>query len=467
MRIPVLFAACLLLAGCLDASPSHPASATSVEHPADATLPRPDLKVPTALPEVNLGRADIGSEPNIAVAPDGTLYITTPLQLWRSTDGGKTYQAMGEPACPVFQIQAPQCVPALEQRNPGLDGGGDGDIAVDSQGTVHWIGLAGSSGPIPYQSSHDRAETFGRPIDISNGTGSDRQWITITPDDHVFAGWRDNKDGYVINRSMDGGATWLGKVKVHDDALAGPIVFDPSWSSRLYIPWVTSNTLSETGPLIQLARSEDDGRTWDVLDVATVPGSPSDLLSATSIFPVAAVDDAGTVYVVVSERQLDVPAPKPASQYGVVLYASHDHGKTWTQGMQVSPPLKVAVFPWVAAGAPGRIAVTYYENTVGLPNDNLPDLWNTMLVESVDADAATPHFAVVQLNRLPNHIGSVCTNGSVCLLTGGDRSLLDFFEVTIPADGQPRVAWSGDSFTPPYISSTVFGGGAADGTPLR
>jgi hypothetical protein len=455
------------LSGCFGASDQSPAD-EPVGQAAPAAALRPDLKVPVAIPEVRLGRADIGSEPNIAAAPDGTLYVTTPLQIWRSTDGGESYQALGDPTCPVFQLESPACAAPLEQRNPGLDGGGDGDIAVDGSGRVHWLGLFGESGPIPYQSSDDLGETFTSGIDVSNETGSDREWITATPEGHVFAAWRD-QEGYVVNRSLDRGETWLGKVEVLDTApVGGQIIFDPSDHDRLYIPLVDTggSGLGEAGPELKIARSIDAGASWEILTVAALPASASDLLAATSIFPTVAADDAGTLYMVVSQRQLDVGAPKPASQYAVYLYVSTDHGETWTAPRQVSPPMKVAIFPWVAAGAPGRIAITYYQNTVGLPNDNLPDLWNVMLVESVTADQAEPAFAVVQLNELPNHVGSVCTNGSICLLTGGDRSLLDFFELVIPPDGQPRVTWSGDSFTPPYISSTVFAGGA-QGTPLR
>lgn len=465
MRAAPLLVGLLLFAGCLDGGPDEAPVDGPVAPVADA---RPELMVPVAIPEVNLGRADIGSEPNIAAAPDGTLYITTPLQIWRSTDGGESYQPLGDQTCPVFQVQSPACAPPLEQRNPGLDGGGDGDIAVDDTGRLHWLGLFGESGPIPFQYSDDLGETFTPSMDVSNGTGSDREWITVTPEGHVFAAWRD-QDGYVVNRSLDGGATWLGKVEVLDTSpIGGQIIYDPSDHDRLYIPIVDTGAtaLGEFRPELRVARSPDAGATWELLTVAPLPASSTDILAATSIFPTVAADDAGTLYMVVSQRQLDVGAPKPASQYAVYLYVSKDHGQTWTAPLQVSPPMKVAIFPWVAAGAPGRIAITYYQNTVGLPNDNLPDLWNVMLLESVTADQADPEFAAVQLNDLPNHIGSVCTNGSLCLATGGDRSLLDFFEVVIPPDGQPRVTWSGDSFTPPYISSTVFAGGA-QGTPLR
>ncbi len=455
-----LILAAAVLSGCTAPDPRATVTSTGPAPPPAQDI-RPELKVPTALAEVQLGRADIGSEPNIAASPNGTLYISTPLQLWRSTDSGKTYTALGAPACPVVQQQLPQCAGPLANKNPGLDGGGDGDIAVDSTGRIHWVGLFGPSGPIPYQTSTDMGETFGQSIDISDGTGRDRQWIDITPEDHIFAAWRDSK-GYVVNRSLDGGATWEGKVKVSDDVVGGPIIHDPSDPSRLYIPSISGSTLA-------VARSEDEGATWKTLKIRDVPTGPGDVGFATSIFPVAAADDNGTLYVVVSHKAPPVPdaAPKSASQYAVFLYVSHDHGTSWSSGLQVSPDLKVAILPWVAAGKPGRIAVTYYQNTVGLPNDNLPDLWNVFLLESVTADAAQPAFAATQLNGMPNHVGSVCTSGSACLLTGGDRSLLDFFELVIPADGQPKVTWSGDAETPPILSSKVYAGGIADGTPLR
>ncbi|HUR24853.1 MAG TPA: hypothetical protein VM327_02435 [Candidatus Thermoplasmatota archaeon] len=165
--------------------------------------------------------------------------------------------------------------------------------------------------------------------------------------------------------------------------------------------------------------------------MATVPADLSStrgiyLGSQAWIFPIAAIDDAGTLYV---------------------TWATDD-----------------AIFPWVVAGAAGRVAVAWYESTSPAASETLPSVWDVRLVESVDADAAVPTFRGGRANVDPLHIGYVCTAGGGC--GGRDRTRGDFFEVAISADGFPVVAWAGDSPTPVQHVQVWFGG-VSTGTPLR
>jgi hypothetical protein len=425
MNRPLATVTLLLLAaalsGCTGAAPSSSSSSPAASPPAPAPL-QTDLVAPTLGPEVRLG-AGYG-EPNVAVAPDGTIYVTPIDHVYRSTDGAQTFEDLG---------------------TQGTVGHGDGSIAVDGTGRLHWLGLFGPNAPIPYQSSDDQGKTFTKAVDLSEGGGSDREWIDATPDGHVYAAWRDSI-GYAFQSSSDGGGHWLPKkVKVSGDALGGPIIHDPVRTGTLYIPLalfggVVAGGVSQAS--LDLARSEDGGKTWELLPVADSRGSPVDVF-ATSIFPVVAADQNGTLYLVVSMKQDTLPGavPKTASQQGVFLFVSKDQGKTWSDALLVSPPLKNAVMPWIAAGAAGRIVITYYQGTASVPSEVLPDVWDVMMEESIDADAATPTFQATKLTDAPNHIGSVCTNGILCI-AGGDRSLSDFFSVAIQPNGQPVATWS-------------------------
>ncbi len=364
-------------------------------------------------------------EPNVAVAPDGTIYVTPIDHVYRSDDGGATFTDLG---------------------TSQTKGHGDGDIAIDATGRIHWLGLFDGSNAIPYQFPDDRGESFSKVVDVSKKTGSDREWIDVTPDGHVYAAWRDGSQGYSFNTSPDGGKTWGDKVKVADDTLGGPIIHDTTQMSRLYIPAVDFSGVIAGGSPTQEAQivvmiSNDTGASWSKTVIASSRGSPGDIFS-TSIFPVMAADRAGNLYLVISLKQDTAPgaAPKQGTQYGVYLYKSSDHGVTWGAPLLVSPSLKVAIMPWIAAGATGSIAITYYQNTLGLPNENLPDEWDVMLLEAVDADAGAPHFQAAKLTDTPNHIGAVCTSGTACL--AGDRSMLDFFEVAIQPNGYPVAAWA-------------------------
>src|SRR5581483_6678319 len=460
LAFALALAAALLVPGCVQQETPASTASTSASAAPDV---RPELKDLKVLPDVKLGVAQIGAEPNIAAAPDGTLYVTTPLYLWRSDDSGKSWKALGSDACDTGLIPTPLgCPPGFEKKDPGLDGGGDGDIAIDANGSIYWAGLSGSSGPIPFQASTDKGVTWTKPVDLSNKTGSDREWIDAWGNGHVVVDWRDTKDGgkLAFRHSVDGGKTWDSLQYWESDHVAGPIVHDPS-SSSIYVPYI------DDGKGIVVARTDDFGHNWT--KVLAAPISRTLLLGfPTSIFPVAAVDSAGTVYLVyASDDTLPDNVPVKAANRAVVhLLVSKDKGATWSKPVVVSPEGNTALFPWVAAGKPGRIAIAWYEGTLGAPNEVAPDLWNVHLVESATGDAEKPTWKGALLNSQPTHIGTICTDGLLCSLTGRDRSLLDFFEVTIAPDGQPHATWSGDA-NERMLSATVYAGGLSDGAALR
>jgi len=434
-------------------SSSSPPSSTTTgsstsSSPPPAPTPdggRPALVAPTARPEVYLGTVG-AAEPDVVVAPHGHVYVYTPISLWRSGDAGRTFQA----------------APAS-----GLEGSGDGSLAVDGNGTLYSAGLFGASSNVPFQVSRDAGSSFSTPAEIGPAA-FDREWIDATPAGHLYTTWRDNA-GIATRVSLDQGATWQSMVVAAPDADAGSIAHDPRPASHaLYLPMVGFASVVGSSVPVTVARSLDEGRTWSVSQVASIPQGPVEANGYASDFPVAAVDGAGTVYVVFSaQRGLPASVPEAVATFGVFLSVSHDQGATWSTPTLLSPTDKVARFPWVTAGAAGRVAVGWYENVLGLPNEFLPDEWNVMLTESVTADAATPVWATLPLTSSPSHVGSICTMGGTC--TVNDRSLLDFFQIAIGEDGQPVAAWAsstaGTGLGSPFGTDVYFGG-VAQGTPL-
>lgn len=416
--------------------------------------PRPDLVEPSFMEPVQLGHSGPSAEPTIVAGPGAMVYVEEIGHLWRSADGGRTFEPVGDHWC-AFVPDAPVCPPGFDLHDAGLQGTGDGDLAADADGTLYWVGMFNDEMDVPFQVSTDRGETWSEPAGLANGR-VDRQWISVGPDGTLYVSWR-NEPNIQIRTSPDGGATWSDVVAVAPDGLHGPTVPDPTTAGTVYLPHVDEGA-------IRLARSLDHGAIWEDLVVHTfAPEGWQD--HYTAAFPSAAVDEAGTIYVVwsVDPREDGPSDARPPDLYRVFLAVSSDGGTTWIEPLQLSPEGRVAMFPWVAAGGPGRIAVAWYENENGLPND-APDVWNVALTESVTADRPEPVFAGGHANVEPIHVGQVCRGG--CIFPIQDRSLLDFFEVTVKPDGQPIVAWAADPETARGMVR-VFVGGVAEGTPLR
>jgi hypothetical protein len=448
------FVSLIVLAGCSQ----PPAGPSEAAGPGPADGVRPTLVAPTFSAPVRLGTVS-SAEPNLVAGPGDALYVTTPLHLWRSQDGGKTFEEMGEPgpctgACPLL---------GRSTKEPGLDGGGDGDLAGDGNGTLYWAGLFGDSGPLPFQVSRDGGQSWSKPVSLApKDNGTDREWIDARPDGHVFVVWRDFGDGsadaaanLLFASSPDRGATWETRA-ITKDHLGGPIVHDPS-SDALYMPYY-----DEVKGVV-VAASGDLGRTWSLRPVGSQVATPSEGSNGGShIFPVAAVDAAGTVYAVWS---VDEPAAVPANEAtvpAVKMAVSKDHGATWSKPFALSTPDRTAIFPWVVAGAPGRVAVAWYENRLGMPSDVAPDAYDVVLKESVDADAAAPTFLGGAVNRDPVHVGWLGTENPY---RTADRTLLDYFEVALQPDGHPAVVWVGDSDLH-RVNVDVFVATVESGTPL-
>ncbi len=438
------------LAGCAT-SPDTPAAVAPAS--AKTNLTRPDVQLPKFLPPVDMGTVTLGSEPSVAVAPDGTVYVASPsVGAWRSDDQGKTFKPLGKSAC---GFGLPACPVTQENDGNGLDDPGDASLAVAPNGTVWSAGLSGVAGSVPVQSSSDKGQTWPKGYDVAKKNSSDREWIVANSTGSVFVSWRDfgsSKDqtctdpvgiscsslpSGVFMARLDPGQPWSEPLKVSDDGHEGPIAADPA-SSWLYLP----HAMGEKS--VFMARSPDGGRTWQ--DVTVAP-----LVMDTYDFPIAAVDAAGTVYLVWNTDESepnDMNGGLVANEAAIPtvhLSVSKDHGATWSKPVVISPAGVPALFPWAAAGSDGRLVVAWYEGTTPTPGDRLPNVWHVAVAMSTTADAEKPTFKEAFVTAAPNHVGAICTEGGFCTLSGNDRSLLDFFEIRLLPDGSPVLAFVGDA----------------------
>jgi hypothetical protein len=388
-------------------------------------------------------------EPSLIVAPDNTMYVSTPRTLllccnskaspvWKSADGGATWTN------PIFPS-------APGNNNLNAFTGGDTELAVDAQGTVYegelWLGSDS------IYISGDKGATWNW-SPLSHDVLDDREWLVYSQKDNSLYGVYDAIKGIeMIRVPLD---TPLGTdaarfapiervmIPEWDDCpglLAGPCQQKPSQipdevngvpvlagltspgrpavdqtTGTVYFP-VPYQT---AGKGIVVASTSDGGLNFQY---HYVTGAGNGNFGDTgNDFPVAAVDSAGNLYVAWSENK--------GNGYTTFLSVSKDHGATWAGPFTMSQGVSgTAIFPNIVAGAPGRVAVSWFGTPfVGDPNDAAQAVWDVDAAVTLNALDAQPTFDVAVV-KSQFHRGNICTHGSGC--TGDDRKLLDFFDMQL------------------------------------
>jgi hypothetical protein len=403
------------------------------------------------------------AEPLIVSDKAGQLYTCGPTGFSNasdfaqvSTDGGDQFHLMGTPP-----------------RGQQSDGGG-GDcglatgIAKNAQGNYQYAysGLGALSGFATSTSADNGhtltpggADTAGGIT--SKGALADRQWMTFTDANTVLLTYNQQQPrNVVVLRSTDGGLTYspLASIAAPNPDFPGPLRTIEK-SGVVYMPWTS-------GESVNLAVSKDGGQTWGDCNVAR--GAAGHVGGGTAGFAVADNDTDGNVYVVWSDKtdyhvwMAAVPAANLAActqPPGDPTDVTHGGGTVadTTDGIptvsaNANAPVQVdrdavqtTVFPWVAAGgAPGRVAVAFYGTTSdGDPNTSeFKGAWNVYVNQSLNGVASGATFSQVQGTTHPFHYDSICLNGLGCDISGGDRSLADFFAIAYnPSDGRLSVVF--------------------------
>ncbi|MCA1831809.1 MAG: hypothetical protein ABR548_15630 [Actinomycetota bacterium] len=380
-------------------------------------------------------------EPNVAVDSKGWIYVTAPgsgVAVYRSKNGGVSFTKMGDFDAD-FQL-----------------GGGDADIQIDKHDNLYIADLAVVS--INVLKSTDSGEHFDQRA--ITGYDSDRQWLATYGENTVYLGYHDiTLEQELVYRSDDGGVTFTQITPVQVDAasatkdpaayaqsqadcfentFSGPVAVDQR-DETIYIVYGCSNVRSNLtgrtppyGPANQIfvGISHDRGVTFTNHEVMRFnPGA-----NVSNLFPTMTVDKAGNPYVVVAKADVE------GGPSDVLMTASKDHGETWGAPIQVSSGSGTRMFPWIAAGDPGKVDIVY-ATTPAVSSDDLNGVWNIEMAQSLNALSENPTFTESRVSDHPIHTGQVCASGILCSV-GGDRSLLDFIEVGLDPSGYANVAWT-------------------------
>lgn len=334
---------------------------------------------------------------------------------------------------------------------------GDASPAIDANGVIYLSGLTDAGGltsTVPVQVSLDGGLTFTRHRELvpnAAGIECDRQWTAARGNGESVTSVRCGSEG-VVWRTTDAGLTYLGPFSIATGVYTmGPLAYAPD--GKLYAPYFANEGL-------RVARSADGGLTWQTALAAPDVDSSS--------FPVVAVDSAGNVYAAYEKSTYYVIGGINPIKASVFVVASTDGGVTWSAPTQVSDVPRSAIFPWIVAGAPGKVNVAYFVmNNVTAPDLGLPiTTWDIEMAQSLNALAPTPTYqrhVVVKTF----HTGSICTSGLACLgpqnlgfgnaPTPFDRRMLDFFEMRIDLEGRAYISYGQDRPMTNCLSSCYVG----------
>ena len=368
-----------------------------------------------------------GVEPRVKTDALGNIYaaaiqgIPAGTDVWKSMDGGKSFAYLGQP-------DGAQAAAAIA-RGIGI-GGGDEDLAVGSSGNVYvnslWLGSATQS------SSFDGGTTWAVNPFSSDVPLIDRQWIASQGDRVLYLTYKQlgvllvGTESVFVAKSFDGGLTWPQIVEVTTPSLGvqpgdqGNIEVDPSNG------YVYTVFFGDGGNSIYLARSTDGGLTFSLKLVYQAARGTS----LVNVFPSLAIDQGGNLYIVYS------------NSHSAFLTSSMDHGATWTVPVRLSngSGSKSTIGPWVTAGAPGKIDVTWWGTSAASNNDNSAQ-WKVYFAQSQNALATIPTFAQTAVTEVM-HQGAICTNGTGC--ASGTRNLAEYFAPGLYLDGSELIVYSDD-----------------------
>jgi hypothetical protein len=365
-----------------------------------------------------------------------------------STDGGETWRPLGTP---------------LLGETGTLQGGGDcaigtgQDLNEEGNRQLSFIGLGPLTGFSTF-TSPDNGRTLQRSPD-QNGLAKfnqqslvDRQWLTFTDAQTVFLNYNAalvsaGAEGQVIQKSTNGGLTYgpqysastdgrrLGQIRTIKEGIVPGV--DPT-KDVVYFPYSTETT-------VKLALSLDGGESFSQCEAVDAGISPE------AGFVTADHDSAGNIYVTYSEKGGDrntflvgLEADKVKDCKGpnpVEMSAENNLNPGFTDKVRINREgIETTVMPWVAAGGePGRVAVSYYGTpSIGNPDDGeFKAAWHVYINQTLDFFADEPEFDQAQATTHPNHYDSICLNGLGCSVSGGDRSLVDYFTMSYdPVSGR-------------------------------
>lgn len=363
-----------------------------------------------------------------------------------SEDDGKTWEYVERPPIPNEDLATLQGVPA--------SGFSDPEFAVDAAGQVYIseINLAN----VAVSKSVDGGRTYGVANPLAF-TITDRQWMAADAKDVLymtgngFAGGSFPRNavgnvGHFLAKSTDGGVTWSEAITSNPNGVAD-IQVEPKTGTLYEISANPDGTFGMAA--FRNIRGENGPAAADFSEpeITTIAEGVGYAGVQRLIDPSFDMDSEGNLYVVWTENgQGDAGRP-----FGIYYSYSTDGNKTWADPIRIDPDTDTDIWPWIAVGDPGKVAIVYLAVDRQLEDDNAElatddDGWNVFLAHTqtgLGCDAGgTPGFDIVQASAKPVHFGTICMGGTVCQAELVDRRLGDYFANEIDGNGRTYISVS-------------------------
>jgi len=396
-------------------------------------------------------------EPMIHVDRDGNIWESGPWGtstemsfVHRSTDRGDS-----------FHIVSP-----IEARPDPPPGGGDTDVITDDQGFAYFVDLEALLN-LGVAVSNDGGNTWKKNA-VAADPAQDRQWFAVdngagsgAGDNTIFLSVHEIVGGMQVYSSpgSTGSADVVGGLVftnaattkfVAPGASCGQTKFDPVLRN-LYLPCVRGDHVElVTG---HVNAGQRTGIQFDRLAAPTSPGG-----AVGDLFATAAVDQAGNVYA----------AWVDTHNHNVYVSGSSDGGHTWTAPLPVNgDPSNTNVWPWSVGGSAGIVDVAWYGKSVRGDPGTFPSWfanrvastsvpWHVYLAQ-VRLNFTAPSSSTIYQVRAtehPMHFGQICQEGIGCTTSNGDRSMADFFTVTVDGSGAAQIVY--DDTTNQHHGASLF-----------
>lgn len=355
---------------------------------------------------------------------------------WRSEDGGNTWKYVG-----TMGLEA-------GPHSATSTGFSDPDFAMDQAGKIYNTEIDLANVAVFSSNDDGQSYAFATP-EVSSG---DRPWLAANEPDEVFL--------YInlpqqLWKSTNGGLVWtpisLGSVPITSKPITDPLNKD-------------DGLIGPQG-LGAIAISGNDGASWESFD-----GAP--LGASRQFFGAVAADSAGNVYQAAAGGY---NGSNDAQANGQVTFAYFNRAtEQWNQDLVTIPtPEGDALWPWITAGDDGRVAITWYQNLKGKPDEFYIYSAYTLNGQGTVAECSDgttvfipPQFSVANASGRIVHKGAICLDGTACNWNYGtnwdaaDRRLGDFFTINFTHKGELFIA-SGDT-----MLRTPSGGPKPVGNPI-